>query len=975
MLSVRGAGAAAGQILKIAASDGGTTFYVGRCFRTNFNIQTDGLDANSVDLIVPYNPAYVQPYSNSGCTSVATQINTHNLFPSYPSNTIVNNEIVVTGYDPSGSSPVDTGAAPAHRTIGYVFWKVIAASGSYNLAYDYTQGLTTDTNMAENNGDGTDVLDAVENVTFNLAADTTDPTFTTLSPASGASNVSVTSNVTFVFADAGAGVNSGSLIASMNGTSYSVTKSGCTTTNSNRKPQCSASIAPGTLSYATTYTVTATGSDLAVPNNTGSTFWSFTTEDDDDAPYVQNLSPAANATGISTSSNIQFNVKDYKNNAGVTPGLGVDTSSIQVTVTIGSNAPVTYQNGDAEFSISGIAANRTVVINPSTDFPENTLVQVSVEASDLHSTPNVMPTYSYSFRTVDSVGPAIAGYAPAQSATGIAADTNIVFTLSDDGAGVDIANTTVTVEGTAYTSADAQFTYTGNSGSYTVTINPSSNFSGGQVVDVSINTRDLASPTPNTSTASYSFTIASACGTCSVDGEDPARFTTSATLDDSIVFHVKDTGAGINQNSIRITLIGTGAAVTSSPLVLTGSSPLVAITGTSADYTVTIDLPAAIEENVPYSIHIAAEDSNGLDMTDVGYTFMNLNVGSGGGSSASSASSSSSVSSAVSCPACSCPDSDGNDEQERGGGRRTTQAIIDNLESHELPTIVRRRTLPDGTVVEEIVPADEIGEVTRCYIDEFGRPAAQRPLTHYNDIFPGVWYEEAVKALLDKGVLDATQKNFRATDSAIRAEFATILSRLEGSDTSVTPAVPSFDDTDPVSWYYPYTEEAGKQGWMKGYGDCYGTHPCNLKPVTPTTRAEAVAMVVRYYGLTRYALAPRFADVSAETWYEEVMQVAADRCIVQGDDLTGLGAPDRIVNRAEMVTLFARAQQDLRYGRDCGQTDSAAAGSGVSASLLGTEGGSSGVAVVALMMIFSVVGVQVLKKRDSDASNVEKMRN
>lgn len=966
LLGVRGAGAAAGQILKIVTSDGGSTFYVGRCFRTNFEIQTDTLDANSVDLIVPYNPSYLQPYSNSGCTSAATQINTHSLFPSYPSNTIENNEVVVTGYDPTGSSPVDTGVNPNDRIIGYLFWKVIAASGSYRLAYDYTAGLTTDTNMAENNGDGTDVLDAVENLTLNLSADGTAPTFTSLSPASGASNVSVTSNVTFLFADAGAGVNSGSLVARINGTPYSVTKSGCTTTNSNRKPQCNASIAPGTLSYATTYTVTATGSDLATPSNTGSTTWSFTTEDDDDAPYVENLSPAANATGVATSSNIQFNIKDYKNNAGVTPGLGVDTSSIEVTVTVGANAPVTYQNGDPEFSISGIAANRTVVINPSTNFPENTLVQVSVEASDLHSPANAMSTYSYSFRTVDSAGPSLSGYSPAQSAANVAADTNISFTVSDDGAGVSIGNTSVTVEGVTYTSASPQFSYTGNTGSYVITINPSSNFSGGQVVDVSISTRDLASPTPNTTTASYSFTIASSCTTCSVDGEDPARFATSATLDDDIVFHVKDTGAGINEDSIRITLIGTGAAVPSSPMVLTGSSPLVSITGTAADYTVTIDLPADIEENTAYSILIEAEDSNGLEMAAVGYTFMNLDVNAGGGGSSSSSSAASSVSSsssseAVSCPACNCPDSTADDTQSNGGRRRSTQTIIDSLDSDELPTVVRRRRLPDGTVVEEVIPADQIGGV-RCYIDEFGRPAARQPLTHYEDIVPGAWYESAVKSLLDRGVLDAGQPLFRPDDSAVRAEFAKVLTMIEGIDAPATPAVPSFDDTERSAWYFPFTEEAGRQGWMKGYGDCYGTHPCMLKPGSATTRAEAVAMIVRYYGILAQDLAPRFRDVSQDAWYATVVQAAADRCIVQGDDLTGLLAPERVVNRAEMVALFARAEQNLRYGRDCGRNPAPA--SGVSGSLLGAHGGAAGTAAVALMALMSVAAVNIVRKRD-----------
>jgi len=959
-LRIGGVSAAAGQILKIAASDGGTTFYVGRCFRTNFNVQTDNLNANSVDLIIPYNPAYIQPFSNSGCTSVATQIITHNLFPSYPSNTIVGNEILVTGYDPSGSAPVNTGTNPAHRTLGYVYWKVLAASGSYKLGYTHTLGLTTDTNMAENNGNGSDVLDAVENATFNLSADVTAPTFSTLSPTNGATNVSITSGLSYVFADAGAGVNTGSLVTSVNGTPYTETFSSCTRTNSNRRPQCNVSVPTGTLgtlSYNTTYRVTATGSDVAIPNNTGSTFWSFTTEDDTNAPYVQNENPANNATGVAVASNIVFNVKDYKSNAGVTPGLGVDTSSIQVTVTIGNGSPVVYTSSSPEFSISGIAANRTVTINPPSNFPENTLVTVSVNASDLHSPPNVMSTHTYSFRSVDTQGPSLSGFSPAQNATTATADTNISFTASDAGAGVDINNTTVTVEGIAYTRVSPQFSYTGNSGSYVITINPTSNFSGGQVVDVIIATRDLASPTPNQVSTSYSFTVASNCVTCSVDGEDPERFTQSADLDDTIVFHVKDSAAGIDEDSIRITLIGSGSAIGTNPLVLTGSSPLVNITGTSSNYTVTVTLTDAIEENVAYSIMIEATDVNGLDMSTVAYTFMNLNLGGGGSSSSASSSSvassssSDSSSSAVSCPACNCPTVTDNDDDEvqSGGGRRTTQTTIDNLDSSDLPTIIRRRRLPNGRVVEETLTPQEAAGIGKCYIDENGRPAAAKPLTHYEDIVPGSWYEAAVADLLKRGVLDATQNVFRANDSAVRAEFAKVLVKLRNITNPATPAVPSFDDTDPLAWYHSFVEESAKRGWMKGYNNCYGTRPCTVMPGSPTTRAEAIAMIVRYYGLDASNRAPRFADVPEDAWYVTVLQAAADRCIVQGDDLTGLVAPDRIVNRAEMVTLFARAQQNLKYGKDCGP---AMQESGLGASLLSGETGLVSVPFIAILIAF-----------------------
>lgn len=199
-----------------------------------------------------------------------------------------------------------------------------------------------------------------------------------------------------------------------------------------------------------------------------------------------------------------------------------------------------------------------------------------------------------------------------------------------------------------------------------------------------------------------------------------------------------------------------------------------------------------------------------------------------------------------------------------------------------------------------------------------GRGAAPEPLTHYEDVEPGSWYEADVADLLQRGVLDAAQRRFRPTDPAVRAEFAKILVKLYGIEHPAAPAVASFDDTNAAAWYHPFVEEAAARGWMRGYGDCYGTRPCMLRPGAPATRAEAAAMIVRYYGLEPTGRAPVFADVPEGAWYVGEAQIAADHCILQGDDGTGLLAPERLVNRAEMVTLFARAERGLLYGRDCG---------------------------------------------------------
>jgi len=906
--------ATAGQALKVVTSDGGGTFYIGRCFRTDLKVQTDNLNANSVDVILMYNSSYLQPYTGSGCTVAATAIQTNGLFGSYPANTIGGGLVEVTGYDPTGSSPVNTGSAPTDKVLGHIFWKVIAASGSYSLPYQFTLGSTIDTNMAQQGGDGSDVLDFVENLTIVLASDTTIPAFTSLSPSSGATGVSVTTGVSYTFSDAGAGVNTGTLTNSLNGTSKSKTFSSCTRTNSNRIPSCNVTMSSvGTLLYNTIYRVSATGSDLASPSaNTANQTWIFTTEDDTNAPYVSNFTPTNGSVGVAVNSNIVFHVKDYKGDAGVTPGLGVDISTVSVTITPSGGSPITYTSASGQFGYTGTSADYTITINPTADFDQNTLISVSIDASDLHSSPNVMSTQNFSFTTTDSTAPVLSGYVPAQGATNISPDTNVSVRITDGGAGVSISNTTVTINGTPYTSASGQFSYTGSSLDYTVTVNPSSNFAGGSTVSIGIATQDQAS-TPNSATSSYSFTIEDSCSTCSVDTEDPARSTTSATLDDTVSFHIKDTGVGIQSSSIQVTLIGSGPAMPISPLTITGASSQMNITGTSADYTVTITLASAIEENVVYSILITATDTDGRAMSSVGYTFMNLQTTTTTIVQGETCSSSPSVAAVT-----------------NGGNSRRSSSLLADIDVADLPTIVARRQIPGtNTIVNEELTAEDARNVRLCYVDEIPLHAAAGS---FNDVPAGAWYEQSVAALLKLGILDASQARFRPNDSAARSELAKVLGAMNGNVPKIWTDPQAFDDVPSHAWYTPFIEFAGVHGWMLGYNNCFGTHPCSAKPSATISRAEAVAMLVRFFELKPLNIpVPAFSDVNPDAWYAESLNIAADHCVLQGINGKNIAAPEQLLTRADMIVLLDRARQPLVYGRDCPSRSSASTSSSSSA--------------------------------------------
>lgn len=291
-----------------------------------------------------------------------------------------------------------------------------------------------------------------------------------------------------------------------------------------------------------------------------------------------------------------------------------------------------------------------------------------------------------------------------------------------------------------------------------------------------------------------------------------------------------------------------------------------------------------------------------MESVDISVTIIGMD-----GSSSSSLSSSSSISSSSSA------DTGGAEEggEAVGGGYRGAMTVMCRW-----PEIVRRIQMPDGSIREEILGEDEARRVERCYIDGETHPAA--PLTHYKDVPAGIWYEEAVASLLQRGALDARQSLFRGEDASLRAEIAAVLTRLKGDPSFAIPLRSSFDDVPFSSWYHPYTEQAGERGWMKGYNDCFGTRPCRTRPLATATRAEAIAMIVRTYGLRPLGAAPAFEDVPANAWFADEMQIAADSCILRGDEGTRRAAPDRLVNRAEMAALFVRAEASQLYGRDCG---------------------------------------------------------
>ena len=98
-------------------------------------------------------------------------------------------------------------------------------------------------------------------------------------------------------------------------------------------------------------------------------------------PYTDGHNPAKDVTDIPLDTNIVVHVRDDH--------TGVDQSTIVMTV----------EGGVVEPTITGAQADYTITYTPTADFGYGQVVDVTIDASDLNGTPNVMTTDSYSFTT------------------------------------------------------------------------------------------------------------------------------------------------------------------------------------------------------------------------------------------------------------------------------------------------------------------------------------------------------------------------------------------------------------------------------------------------------------------------------------------------------------------------------------------------------------------------------------------------
>lgn len=137
-------------------------------------------------------------------------------------------------------------------------------------------------------------------------------------------------------------------------------------------------------------------------------------------------------------------------------------------------------------------------------------------------------------------------------------------------------------------------------------------------------------------------------------------------------------------------------------------------------------------------------------------------------------------------------------------------------------------------------------------------------------------------------------------ENITRGQFATVLYRLLNADRrdEIFTTYNSFSDVSRNLWCNKAVSSMANGGYIYGYSD--GT----FRSERSITRAEFVAMLVRFIGVDEAATA-NFSDVSRNYWAYQYIATATEAGWVKGYG-NGTYQPDRYISRAEAMVIMNR---------------------------------------------------------------------
>ncbi|HET7397585.1 MAG TPA: Ig-like domain-containing protein [Intrasporangium sp.] len=302
---------------------------------------------------------------------------------------------------------------------------------------------------------GNPLADTSWSFTTGTPPDTTAPTVTARTPASGATGVSTASTATATFSESVTGV-SGTTFTLRNAAGTAI--GGTVTYDATTRV---ATLTPSAaLANSTTYTATLTGGSTAIRDLAGNPLatssWSFTTAAaaDTTPPTITTRTPASGATAVSLTGNITATFSEN------VTGVSGTTFTLRNAAGTLIGATVTYNS-----------TTRVATLDPTASLVADTRYTATLTGGTTairDGAGNPLATSSWTFTT--GPAPTVTARTPASGALGVSRVANITATFSENVTGV--SGTTVTLRN-ASTGALITAVVSYSSTTRTVTLNPS----------------------------------------------------------------------------------------------------------------------------------------------------------------------------------------------------------------------------------------------------------------------------------------------------------------------------------------------------------------------------------------------------------------------------------------------------------------------------------------------------------------------
>ncbi|MCI9450140.1 MAG: S-layer homology domain-containing protein [Clostridiales bacterium] len=204
---------------------------------------------------------------------------------------------------------------------------------------------------------------------------------------------------------------------------------------------------------------------------------------------------------------------------------------------------------------------------------------------------------------------------------------------------------------------------------------------------------------------------------------------------------------------------------------------------------------------------------------------------------------------------------------------------------------------------------------------------------YYDDVSEDDWFDTDIGHVSDnfRGLMIGKgERIFAPNDKLTRAEFATIMYRLEhgAASSAEKSAASDFPDVEKDSWYSGYVVWAEKNGIVKGYPESTGGvyYPAHFAPDGAIRRSHIALMIYRYL-VNREITLPDVDDPAApfdsphdiDPYMTDEERKAIDALrlagIVRGNE-HGYFEPYETATRAEVAAMIVRLDDAINYKLD-----------------------------------------------------------